>query len=470
MWLALPMIGMSLSRMLMGFIDFVMVSSLGVNAQAAISPATLLVFAVACLSMGVAQVVQTFVAQADGRGEQARCGAYAWQSFYIAAGWGLATLPLLLTTPLWYGWLGRVAQHPPEVIPLEVEYLSIALWCLAPATVSMGLENFFNGLQRPVIGLVAVVISLCANVAGNYLLIFGPHIVWKVGGLTLVDIDFPDMGIAGAALATVIAWIIRAAVLVVALLHPRIDALYNTRRSFAPDLKLMRDMLTIGGPTGLQWLIDIGAWVIFTQVMIPPLGTAAMAASNIAVQYMHLSFMPALGIGLALASQVGFAIGQGFPEQAAQRLLAARRLIVGYMGLMAIPFCVFGGPLVQLMCYEPDPDTLQRVVALGAGIMIWVAVFQVSDGICITYSFALRGAGDTRVPALLFAFCCWVVFVGGGVAVVKLAPQLGVHGPWMMCTAYILLLGILLWRRFEGGAWRRIRLFDASPDPAQPAP
>ena len=66
MVLALPIMGMTVSRMLMGFIDFAMVSQLGTTAQAAISPATTLIFVVSCLGMGIANGVQTFVSQADG--------------------------------------------------------------------------------------------------------------------------------------------------------------------------------------------------------------------------------------------------------------------------------------------------------------------------------------------------------------------------------------------------------------------
>ena len=92
--LSLPIIAMMVSRMLMGFIDFWMVKYLGTVAQAAISPAVMLVFTVACLGMGVANSVQTFVSQADGRDEPQSCGPYAWQSLYIAVIAGLATWPL----------------------------------------------------------------------------------------------------------------------------------------------------------------------------------------------------------------------------------------------------------------------------------------------------------------------------------------------------------------------------------------
>ncbi|MFQ5807218.1 MAG: MATE family efflux transporter, partial [Phycisphaerae bacterium] len=218
--LALPFIGMMVSRMLMGFIDFVMVSQLGTAAQAAIAPATLIVFAIACPGMGVANGVQTFVSQADGRGEPRECGGYGWQTLYIAAIYALLTWPIAETTPIWYGWITALAEHEPAMAALEVEYTRIAVWSVPLAALSIGLNGFFMGVRRPRAVLLAVITSLVVNVTGNYLLIFG-----KLG--------FPEMGIAGAAVATVIGWAVRVGVLAGAMLLPEFDRRYNTRRALA---------------------------------------------------------------------------------------------------------------------------------------------------------------------------------------------------------------------------------------------
>jgi MATE family multidrug resistance protein len=448
LWLALPMIGVSLSRMLMQFLDVWMVSFLDTAALAAVSPAGITVFALGCIGMGTSQAVQTFVSQADGRGEQHRAGSYVAQVYYIALATFVLTLPLVWYVDVWYGSLARVGKHPPDVLARELEYLRWCLWSIAPITICFGLENFFNGVQRPRVTLVAVLASLGMNLVLNYLLIFG-----KFG--------FPRMEIAGAALATVIGWWVRVAVLLFALLQHEVHARFRTR-TIALHARELIDLLKVGGPTGLQWLIDIGAWVVFLQVMIPPFGDAAMAAGNIAIQYMHLSFMPALGIGMALTTQVGFAIGAGRPDEAVRRVRVARRLILGYMGGMGVVFILGSTPLAWSFSRDAN------VIALAAIALTWTALFQFSDGVCVTYSFALRGAGDTRVPALLFGACCWGIFVLGGVSVTTLAPSLDIHGPWSMCTLYIIVLGVLLWRRFHSEEWRKIRLLDRKPAPADP--
>lgn len=450
--LALPIIAMMVSRMLMGFIDFVMVKELGTDAQAAISPATMLVFTLGCLGLGIANAVQTFVAQADGRGEPHVAGAYTWQTLYLAGVCTLWIWPLAETTPIWLGWIAALGQHPEAMLALEIEYTRIALWSMPFAVLSMGFNAFFMGIQKPTVGLFAVLLSLVVNGVGNYVLIFG-------------HFGFPEMGMAGAAVATVLGWAVRAVFLGALMVGPAFDARYHTRRTLGLSLSKLRDLLRIGLPTALQWVVEIGSWLVFLALIMPPYGLVAVAASNVALQYMHMGFMPAIGLGIALCSQVGFAIGAGDLDRAERYARVAMRATGTYMGGIALLFLVAGWPLMRIMNDDPAVIRAGQLVLLGA------AVFQVFDAMSITYMNALRGAGETRWPAIITALGCWLIFIGGGFAVSRLAPQFGLLGPWAMCALYIILLGLLLrWRWIRGG-WRSIRLFEqARTDGLAPAP
>lgn len=448
--LALPMIGMSVSRMLVGFIDAYFVAKLGPAALAAVAPATLMLFAISCVGLGMVQSVQTFVSQAEGRGEPQRAGAYVWQSIYIGALSMLVIAPIALLLPIWFRRFGEMFNHPPDVMEMQITFLNIALWSMGPATACAGIESFYNGIKKPVIGFIAVLASLATIWIGNYVLIFG-H--W----------GFPALGIAGSAWATILSWLVRFGVVLVPLFFWReLDEKYGVRRSFAPNPQKLGEIARLGGPISMQWLVDIGAWVVFLQMLMPGFGKVAMGAATIAIQCMHLAFMPAIGVGMALTTQVGNAIGAGHPDRAAAHVRVARRVIVGFMGFVSLLFLLVPGPMARIFTEDA------AVIAATAGVLIWCAVFQMSDGLCITYSFSLRGAGDTRAPAVLFAACCWGIFVAGGFAMKYFfAERLGYHGLWMMCMSYILVLGVLLWLRFQSGAWRKIRLFKDVPA-AQP--
>ncbi len=446
--LAAPMIGITLSRMMINLIDFWMVSRLGTEAQAAITPSTMLLFTIACTGMGIAQGLQTFVSQADGRGEPQRAGAYLWNALYIAVFAAIAGAPVALYAGQWFPWFAELARHEPGVRELEVQFLVFGLWSIGPMTACAGLESFYNGIKRPIFGLISILVSLATLIVVNYALIYG-H--W----------GFPALGIAGSGVGTLASWLAKLAVLLIPLFFVKsLDERYHMRRSLRLDFTKLRDLLRVGWPLAFQWLLDIGAWFVFLELIVPPYGAAEMAASNIVVQFMHLSFMPALGIGLALSTQVGNAVGAGRHEEAVLRLRVARRLILGYMGAMSLVFVLAPEPIIALF------NGTGAVLALAKVSLIWAAIFQLSDGICITYSFALRGAGDMHRPAFYFAVCCWAIFVAGGLSAVWLMPQFGIDGPWMTCALYIVVLGTLLWRRFHGGAWRSIRLFDR--DAAQP--
>jgi MATE family multidrug resistance protein len=448
--LALPLIAVTTSRMLMGFIDVTMVSRLGTDALAAILPAALMMWAFICIGAGTGTSVQTFASQADGRGEPERGAAYAWQMVYL----GLAFVPVAYAgtrlVPVLYEWLGTVTNSPAAVRDLEITYTHIAVWSMVPAAIAAGFEGFFNGLQRPRVTLVAVVVSLATITIGNYLLIWG-------------HFGFPRMGIAGSALATVLAWWARVLVLFAVFCSPRCNRRYHTRRAFALDWHKCLDILHVGGPTATAWLIDISSWLVFLNVIVPWFGTAPLAATNIALQYTHLAFMPAIGVGMALCSQVGFAVGAGRPDEAVRRTHVALGLTMAYMGLIGLLLFAFRAPLMWWFTSDA------AVAAIGVGIMGWVAIYQIFDAMSITFISSLRGAGDTRTPAVLNGLCCWGIFIGGGYTLAHYRPQWGVHGPWAMAVVYLSVLGLLLLWRYRVGGWRKIRLFDGRPAAPVPA-
>jgi MATE family multidrug resistance protein len=430
----------------MSFIDFVMVSDLGAAAQAAISPSTILLYVFACLGMGMAQSVQAFVSQSEGRNEPGRVGAYVWQAIWIGIAAAVLTAPAALTVDRWFPLLARFGDEPADVVEQQVKFLQWGLWAIGPMVAGAALECFWNGARRPIIDFIAVLVSLVTLVIGNYLLIYG-------------NFGFPRMGIAGSGVATLLAWSVRLVVLVIPLCSREINRRYGLLSGMGLRLREMGEILRLGGPIALQWLVDIGAWLVFLQLIIPPYGKEAMAAANIVIQFMHLSFMPCLGIGMALTTQVGNEVGAGRPDMAIMRVRVARRLILSYMGAMALVFVFGGGPLASLLAKDQNVEVSDAVIRIAGYMAMWAALFQIFDGLCIVYSFASRGAGDTRVPALLFFVCCWAIFVGGGLALREFAPAWRYHGPWAACAAYIVVLGLLLMWRFHSEKWRKINIF-----------
>lgn len=442
--LGLPIVATTMSGMLLGFTDFMMVSQLGTEATAAISPCTMLLYTFLCMGLGMANSVQTYTAQAVGRGQPKEAAAYAWQTLYIGVFFALIAYPAMKYLPNLWAWVG----HDPVVQEMELAYSEVVLWCMPVAIFCVGLEGFFNGVQRPKVALLSVMSAVLFNAVANYVLIFG-----KLG--------FPAMGIRGAAIATLISWVIRLFVLGVVFRNREFRREFDTESQWRPSLSRIAGILRVGGPTGIQWTLDVGSWFVFLTVLIAGFGTATLAASNIALQFMHVSFMAALGIGSAVTTLVGHAIGERNPDLAALRAKAGLIVTSIYMSFIGVVFLVAGRPLVDILSNDP------AVISIGAGVLVWAAAFQLFDAMGITYVHALRGAGDTRWPALVVILSNWGVFITGGYLVSRYIPQLGHHGPWMMCTLYITLTGFALRARFLHGAWRKIELFKGGATPVE---
>jgi MATE family multidrug resistance protein len=195
-------------------------------------------------------------------------------------------------------------------------------------------------------------------------------------------------------------------------------------------------------------------------VFVGQFGTDDMTAGWIALGYLNLSFMPALGLNVAVTSIVGKYIGAGKPDIAVSRARVGVFIATMYMTLCAFIFIVFREEMISWFVSGSDIDPARRaaIIALGSKMLILVALFQTVDALGIVYSGALRGAGDTVWPGIVTAIYSWVFIVGGSWVAVTYFPNLGSIGPWIAAATYIILIGITMVVRFEKGKWRDIDL------------
>jgi MATE family multidrug resistance protein len=147
------------------------------------------------------------------------------------------------------------------------------------------------------------------------------------------------------------------------------------------------------------------------------------------------------------------------------------------MGACGLVFLLLRYPMIRMFVNTPPnlpleqaARTMAEVIRLGGWVMICAAVFQLGDAIGIVYMSALRGAGDTLRPMLMTISLSWGVMVGGGWLLTEALPQLASVGPWIAGALYVILLGLVMARRFEGGAWRKIDLLHLRGIPAAPVP
>jgi multidrug resistance protein, MATE family len=211
-------------------------------------------------------------------------------------------------------------------------------------------------------------------------------------------------------------------------------------------------LLKVGIPSGVQIVADVLAWSAFQMWVMSGFHTEAMAANIFVFRYMSVSFMPAFGMSIAVTALVGRYIGRGRPDIAAQRANLGFVVTACYMVACGLLFFFGRYRLMGLFTQEPE------VLRIGQILLVVAAIYQLFDAMYIIYNGALRGAGDTLVPAIMTATMCWAITVFGGYFVARTWPRIGPVGPWVAAALYGVILGIFLLVRFRRGRWRSIRL------------
>jgi len=475
------------SYTVMQFIDGMMVSRVKpadpVNIAAQGNGGILVWVAIAAM-IGVLSMVNTFVSQNLGAGTPKKGSAYAWAAIWLSIVASILLIPYALAMP----WFFTLMGHEPLLVELETEYAQILLMGAFFTIAGRGIAHYFFGMHRPAVVMVSVISANLFNVVLNAVLIFGKEgppegTPFREEFAAIAQgLDIEAMGIAGAALGTVLGTALEVAIPMLVFLSPRWNRAYGTRHMWRPRWAPIKDILRVGWPAGLMMGNELICWGYLMAVLLgaggaalvtaePGLTGAALgdaqaqeavvhnAAGWIALRYMHVSFMPAVGLSIAVSAMVGKAIGAGRHDEAARRAWLGLKVTLAYMGLCALAFIVFREEMMSVFVpADMSEQEAKAVLEVGATVMIAAAVFQLFDAMAITMSGALRGAGDTVWPGVVTIILSWVFIVGLGHLLIWLAPGLGSIGPWIGASAYIMALGLAMIGRFLWGPWRRIDL------------
>ncbi|MCC7407160.1 MAG: MATE family efflux transporter [Phycisphaeraceae bacterium] len=328
--LAGPLILSSTSVMLMNVVDGLFLAHYDTRAIAAVGPAGMTFWTMLGLFMGLCGYTNTFVAQYVGAGRPGRVGAAVWQGMYIGLAAGVVLGALAGPVSEVFRHLG----HPAEVAELEVVYFRILAWFSVLYLVGSALSGFFAGRHDNVTLMVAQFAGAGVNAVLDWGLIFGK---WGL----------PEMGMAGAAWATVIGHGVIVGVLGVLFLRRRHRERFGTWVDRGIDWGLMRRMARYGFPNGVRFVIEIVAWTAF-MLILGRLGERALAASNIVWRINGMAFFPVIGLSTAIAMLVGQAQGAGRPDESAR--VAWRGLVMAevWMVTMAAAFVLAPRALVGM--------------------------------------------------------------------------------------------------------------------------
>jgi len=387
--LAWPVVLSRSTQAVIGFTDAAMVAQLGEDALAAATTGAMNALSLLILPMGTVFIVQSFAAQLTGAGDAVGARRYAWYGLAVAVVIGLVAIGVAPAS----GPALALFGYTPNVHALMADYLAIRLLSCGAVVGTEALGSWFGGLGRTRLPMVANVIAMVANIALNWVLIYG-------------NLGAPTLGVAGAAWASAIASTAAFAMLLGAFLFSRSTA----ERGTPLGLKLseLGRMLRFGVPTGLNWFLEFLAFSFFINVVVADLGTTVVAAIMTVIQINSVSFMPAFGLASGGAILVGQAIGAGHRDDVPTIVKRTAATAFVWMGIAGLAYVLLPEPLMRI--FESTEVPSEQLVAVGATTLAVSAAWQLFDGLGMTLSEALRAAGDTTWCLWARIAIAWVLF------------------------------------------------------------
>ena len=432
--LASPVILGMLGHTFVGFIDSVMVGQLGTAELAAVSLGNSFVFIAMSFGIGFSTAITPLVAEADFEKNHAGLkSAFKHGLFWCVLMGFCLWLLVLLAKPLLY-----VLDQPEEVVYLSIPYLNLVAFSLVPLIIFQAFKQLSDGLSLTKYPMYATLFANLINVAINYVLIFG-----KFG--------FPKMGLVGAAVGTLVSRFLMLFVLLVLLGYaPKAKKYLKNLKFWILDRMVMKKVFSLGFPSALQMFFEVG---IFTSAIWLSgfLGKNHQAANQIALNLSSMTFMIAMGLGVAAMIRVGNQKGlRAFKEL---RRIAQSVFFLGFIFAIFFGFIffIFNNELPKLYFDLEDLHNLsdnKQVISIAAQLLLIAAFYQISDTAQVIFLGALRGLQDVKIPTLITFVSYWIVgfpfsyFLGR-------EEFLGSIGIWIGLLLGLTTASIFLYLRFN---------------------
>lgn len=441
----IPLVTGMAATTVMEFTDRIFLSHYSVDAISAVVPAGVTAFLLLCFFGGVSGYVSVFIAQYHGSGRPEKIGVALWQGifFTLLSGLFLFFFASFATTPLF-----TLVGHSPEIRVQEEIYFKILCSGGVFHVAIQTLSGFFTGRGQTKPVMLANILGMTVNIPLDYALING---IW----------GFPELGIQGAGIATVVSWGVTLLFLALPIFSRRLSSEFRLFESMALDLDIFARLLRFGIPGALQFSLDIFAFTFFI-LMVGRMGTEPLAASNIVISISSLAFMPALGFSYGISSLTGQALGRGRPGEARAAAWSGIHILLAYTLFLDIFFIFTPEWIVSLFIHSDGAVVhYDEIVKMASTILLLVAVYIFLDVFYMIFAAVLKGAGDTR-------FLLWTIFGASlGCMIVPLFVGInffgmGIYVAWSCIVGFLATLCLLISWRYRRGRWEEMLVIGKS--------
>ena len=434
--LAAPvMLGM-LGHTFVSFVDNIMVGQLGTAELAAVSLGNSFLFIAMSIGIGFSTAITPLIAEADSSNNFLRAKSTFKHGLFLCLFLGVILFLLLfISKSLLYS---NFLNQPKEVVSLAIPYLDLVAFSLIPLVIFQAFKQFSDGLSMTIYPMYATLIANIVNIILNYILIFG-----KFG--------FPAMGIVGAAYGTLFSRCIMLIYLWFLLANnERSKKLVTNIKIFILDLPMLKKITSLGAPSALQMFFEIA---IFTAAiwLSGLLGKNPQAANQIALNLSSMTYMIAVGLGVAATIRVGNQKGLNRPIELKRIAKSIFLMGIIFAFIFAIVFFFMNNFLPTLYMDINDInnfDDNQAVLEIASKLLLIAAMFQISDSTQVVFLGALRGLQDVKIPTIITFISYWLI--GFPLSYYLGDDRLfGSTGIWIGLLAGLTASSIFLYFRFD---------------------
>ena len=435
-----PLILSILSTNIMLFLDRLILAQYDTRAMNAAVISGLLFSAFQYGTIGIASITEVFVGQYNGAKKYHKIGEPIWQGIWFSL------LSCLLFFPLGI-FAGNFFISSPEYLEDGVPFFR-TLMLFGPAfPLVAALSSFFVGRGYVKLVMVTTILSNVLNILLDFPLIFG------VGNL------LPPLGATGAAIATGVAQMIQAIVLLAVFLQARNQKAYGTNQwHFKSDM--FWQMLKIGTPSALSGIIEGMAWGALTQILAS-ISEMHITIFSIADNFFVLFAFGFWGLQKGITTVSANYIGANREEVVAKTLRSGIKMVFIIMLLLTIPLYFFPEQLMELFLkHDASLILTEEILKHAKTTMIWLWLYLMFDAIAWLISGVLTAAGDTKFVMAMNSFSAWafsvlptyfcVVYLGGSSTI-----------SWALCALYGLLNVISFFLRYKNKRWQTLEAFHA---------
>lgn len=423
--LAVPVILSQVGQVIVQLVDNAMVGQLGAVPLAAVSFGGAIFTTFMMWGMGLSLGLTPLVGEAYSKGNTRDASSFFRSSMILFFGVGLLLFGVLLGIG---AFMDRMGQDP-AVAAIAKPYYNYLAWSIIPYMIFTSFKQFLEGVGNTRTGMVVVLSSNCLNIGLNYFLIYG-------------NLGFPEMGAAGAGLATLISRICMPLMMVVYFIRNHSMRRYirlfkGVRRSWQWTMKLLR----VGLPISAQVLMEILAFSV-TLIMMGWIGAIELAAHQIAISMSHMTFMIFTGIASATTIMVSHSYGIGDLKGLRRAASASYHLGILFTLTTMMVFILLRNYIPMIFTND------QAVIAVASHLFIFAGLYQVADGLQVISLGILRGLQDVRIT-MIYAFISYIAInlpVGYLCAFVL---KLGAPGLWIGFIVGLTTAAVLLYRRYR---------------------